>query len=542
MFGSQGMFLATALVNAAAVAAIAVIARRWGRPAVAISLLVATSALVWAMGSGLQRDPVLPMASMLPLLLGLVATWAVWQGSRWSLVWGTLGLSYAAQTHLTYAPFVALILVSMAVPAVVATVRAFRSGRSGDGRRWLLALGVAVLAGVVSALPPLLQQVSSGSDGNVTQILSGSSFEDATGWAISASLILSKLTVQPWFLRGSWPSPFFSPDLPAGWALAVGAIAIFAAVAVAVWRGVARRDREVIGLIVLAVVLLAVGVVFGAQLPRRYGATPPTNFRWVWPLAVVLWAGILARPLEILMGGGVRRRVTGTAVLGLTVALVLTALVPFESKAADRQPDWADRTAAMWRAVEAEADDLGSVELVASDQLGQFRLSMGLMNELADHGVDVSVHEANIIRTVGESFRPSGDEPWVMAFTGPDIDTPPAPNARRIAVTEPLTPERAAEVEAELRELGETLGPEGIVVADRTSAYERNLVAPALERYRREPGAALADGSMSAWLAFGLLDVVGPDADEVMRLAAERDRVQQESVAVWLVPREDWVD
>ena len=384
--------------------------------------------------------------------------------------------------------------------------------------------------------------MSSGSDGNISQILSGSSYQDATGWLISASLILSKLTVQPWFVRGSLPKPLFSPDLPTTWALVVGAVALAGAVAAAVWRGVVRRDRQVLGLIALSVVLLVVGVIFGAQLPRRYGATPPTNFRWVWPLAVVLWAGILARPLELLMGGGARRRVTGTAVLGLTVALVLTALVPFESKAADRQPDWAERTAAVWRAVEPLADDLGSVELVASDQLGQFRLSSGLMTELADHGVDVSVHEANIIRTVGESFRPTGDEPWVMAFTGPDIETPPVPGARRIAVTQPLTPERAAEVEAELRELGEKLGPEGIVVSDRASAYERKLVAPALERYRRDPGAALADGSMSAWLAFGLLDAVGPDADEVMRLAAERDRVQQESVAVWLVPREDWVD
>ena len=543
LLDEKGMPLACALVNAASVLVVAVLARRWGRPAVATAMLVGVSALVWTMGSGLLTSMWNPHIAMLPFAAGVAATWAAWQGSRGAVVSGALTLSLVAEVHLPYLPLAAVAVGLISAAVLRRIVLARRAGDADTVRAWSLAGALAVAAGILSALGPLVEQLANGSDGNLARILQGSGFDDPTGLVGAGALVLSRLTVSPWFLRSGWERLVYEPSLPGAPALALGAAAATLAIgAAAVWA-VRRRDPQLLALLGLSSGLLAVGTVLGARFPLRDAGTPAANFYWAWPLAALVSAAVLAAALEWVEDR--RPGMAGRLPVGLAAVAtvgVLTAALPYESGVVDNQEYWQERSAELMDQALPRLEGVERAQVVSTYHQGQFLMAPALINRLLNEGVEVGSADDDMVEQLGESFRSDRTEPWVLVFTGPETSTPPTPGAERIALVEPYSEAEARELYEEVGRVAEELGPDGIVAADSLSEREREeLVEPALEEYRADPAGVLRSGSLALLLAFDLVEVRGRDPERSEEVIRRQVRQQLEATALWLVPREEWV-
>jgi hypothetical protein len=542
LLGERGMPLACALVNAGAVLVVALLARRWSRPMVATAVLASFSVLVWTMGSGLLTSLWNPHVAMLPFGAGVVATWAVWQGSRGGVVWGVLMLSLAAQVHLPYLPLALLVLGFLAVAVGWQVAGARRGADASAVRRWVAVSCVAAAAGLVSALAPLLQQLANGSDGNLARIVRGGGFSDPTGLGAAASFVATRLAVEPWFLRSGWANVVYHPQVAGTAALAVGGLVAAVAVGATVVRSARQRDAQVVVLASMPASLLLAGTLMAARFPLRFDGTPAANFYWAWPLSALVWAAVVGSVME--MAAGRRSALAYALPAGVAAAaavLVLSASIPYEALVVDNKEYWQQRSADLIAQARPYLDGIDEVQVVSDFNQGQFLMAPALFNRLLDEGVRAASANEDMVQQLGESFRSDRTEPWVLVFTGPETATPPTPAAERIALVQPNSDEAAARLAEQVVLVAEELGPEGIVAASGISERERReVVEPVLDAYRADPAGTLLSGGMVIPLDFGLVEVRGAAPERSEDVIRRHGRQRLEATALWLVPRSEW--
>jgi hypothetical protein len=533
VLGTGAMPLAVSLVDGAAVALVALLAHRNARPVPAATLLTATALLVWSMGSGVLTDVWNPHAAMLPFLLAAAAAWAVLQGDRVAVPIGVAAVSLTAQTHLSFAAMcLPLALVVVAVPAIRA-VRARSAGVPEASRSWARALAVGGIVGVVSLLPPLVEQVGGGSEGNMARILRGAGDQGAgVGVRQAVAFLADTLAVPPLFLRGSWEGPLVPATTlsGAGLAAAVAAAGIaLGATAVAAQR---RGDRQVRDLVAVVALLVAAGVVVAAALPPLAGGFRLSSARWAWPLAALAWAAVLARPLERL-GEAWSPAMVQAGLCGIAGVAALATVPVANADLSGSLPR--DRAVLddLWQQAGGRLASLGSVEIRSGGTRAQLVVVPGLANALDEAGVRIGLRDPVQVQQAGDWARSTGGEEWSL-LTLPAGDAPPAgailvarhrPDgaARRRAGVERL----AASIDAEDLRPGPDAGGAG--------AGAGRIVEPFAEQWREDPVATLGSDAFATWLAAGMIEVRGQATDEVLRTARDAATLQQDAVDLWLV-------
>lgn len=539
VLGTSGAALGCAAINATSIAAALVLVRRTARPALAAALLAALAGLVWSMGSEVLVDPWNPHIATLPLLCGVVGVWAAVNGTAMGVPIAVLGSSIAAQTHLS------MTVLGVALAVAVLVVATVHMVRSPEGRRrWAVAGGVSVALGLLSVLPPLLQQLAHGDDGNVARLLRGGDFsESPTGLGRVARLSAEVLAAPPWFLRGSWAGSIYEDELLSPAVAAVLLVVVAAVVVATLVMARRRRDLQVGSLVAICVVSLVIGVAVATRFPLRTGVPVP-YFRWLWVLAALLAAAVLARPVERLIdrlrppGNAAVRPVVGVWLV-LALAATLGTLVPY-GEASSGSPDWAQTMADdLLQQAGPSFDDLApgdSVRVEASLQEASLIVLPSIIEDLARRGVDVTMTDPVLAQQSGEFRRSDGDDDWVLVPVGPDTATGPE-GGRRIAVVRRFDAAQEQRLDRDLEravamiEQGSvTLGPDGSRI-DAASG-----IPDLVELAGVDPVGFLSSPQVASALEHDLIQVEGaptPFLIDVSRRAAER---AGRSISLWLVP------
>jgi hypothetical protein len=283
------------LVNAASVAGVAAIARRYGGVRVAVIALVGCALLMRSLGPDEVRVPWNPYITVLPYLLLVFLTWAMIEGERWALPAAVAVASFVAQTHIGYVllavPLVAVGAGWMLADAVVAV----RRDRSDPALRRLVApAAVAAGIGALVWLPPLVEQIAV-DPGNITRALEwmdegGPAGDEPAGWLKGWRLVSAQQGLPPEWLFGRRPLNVVTEPHYVNEAMAPVLLVVVAAAVHHLWR---RGMRPALRLAAVWLLASLLGVV---AVARTVG--PVYEYRIGWSSAlgmvsgmVVAWAG-----------------------------------------------------------------------------------------------------------------------------------------------------------------------------------------------------------------------------------------------------------
>jgi hypothetical protein len=570
--GSGAMPLACALINAAAVGAVALLARRNARPTLAAAVLAVTALLVWSMGSGLLADPWNPHLAMLSFLAAVVATWATLRGDPIAFPVALVFASLAGQTHLSVTPMAAVLVAVAAGAVLTRIVRSRRRDDPSELRRWVRWGAIGLGLGILSALPPIIEQVAHGTDGNLARLARSTGLGTETvGVERAVATITQKLVVPPFFGRGSWEVPVYGPTFVRGGALALGIVAVVALFVATIVTAVRRRDRELLPLALLVGGLLVTGTLLAARLPTFLLGLRLSNVRWIWPLAALTWATWVTGPAEWLKRTVTTRRAphraehaspdgtgsdgtssepTGRAgtrpptpigaaltFLAVTAVAALATVPSHHDDLSGSLP--ADRALLeqLWSAAGPQLTGLDAIELAGGTTGRELFVSPGIINALDEAGVRVGITDAGQLQQTGEGRRSTGTEPWILTMQPADAP-PPSAGARLLATTSVASPEEAASIEQRVADLAGTIRPSDLRPAGGLSDAERTQRFDAIvEEFRTDPTAALSSNGVAGLLDAGVFTVDGQDTAQLAETVRRASELRGNRISLWLAPR-----
>lgn len=347
-------------------------------------------------GSGLFVDPYNPTVSMLAFFAVLILCWSVLNRDAWAVPWMVAAASFCLQTNLAYS--------IVTVPLVMITTGWWLwAGRRQPRVGPLIAAAVVAL---VVWLPPILEQLIHGGDGNVARLLrAGGSTADPLSPADATRRTAATLILWPAWGPGGFDSyGFFEPGpnlVLAGLSLAILAAALAAGAVLLARRGEIALARAA----GLAAAMVAVAWVAAALVPL----SPFVGFRadyvrWLWPIgAFAAVTGVLA----VLALFGDRLPASGNARVAATTAAVgmLAIVVVVPSDRLDGQmTDGFDREArdVARQLVRQASPHLRRGEVGWEHDLERYPvLGLAVIAGLREEGVDFSVSDPILVRQFG---------------------------------------------------------------------------------------------------------------------------------------------
>ena len=390
---SLSLCFAALTVNAAAVAGIALVARRRGGLPLVLLTLFLVGLLTSSLGPQFFRDVWNPNITVLPFVVLVLLAWSMSCGEAWALPVTAGVATFLVQTHVSYG-FVTVAAVGAGLVGAAITLWRRRGDAHHAARRsWLRA---AVGAGLVLAvlwLPVVLQQITE-EPGNLGELLRffrdhGREHSYGDAWHVLAS----QLSIWPDWLRGSIVRNIYSGavDLSGGTPLAIGAVGLVVA-AVATWR----RAKDAFRLDVIIGIVVVAGFF---SVTRIVGEIFPYLVIWTWALGMLAWLAIgwsVVRWWQERASRDERRDHTVARVaLGLLVAglVVVTAVNTVDAGRAGNL----DATGSGWvdgltRKVRAELPPgHGVVEIRAIGGAGSTWAGTGIADELEHDGIETRV-------------------------------------------------------------------------------------------------------------------------------------------------------
>jgi hypothetical protein len=317
---SVGMGVGALLINGAAVAGMAIIARRRGGTPLFLITLVLVGLLVRSLGPDFVRDPWNPSLPVLAFGVVLFLSWAMTCGEIRALPIAVAVASFVVQTHIGYlALAVPLVGWGAAWLVVLAVRRPDQVPRRRLARAGLVAAG---LGAVLWALP-VHQQLTT-EPGNLGEAFEYFRLTDQPGHGLGDAwrLLAAQFTLTPEWLTGNAPWTITGESTALYGAAPVPVLLVpVVAAAVALWRRGSTDARRL---------LLTLGVAFALGVPaitNTTGLAFAYRLRWIEVLAmtaglVVLWAGWLLLDDKVTAPRDVRRLGAATA----AVVAVLAAL------------------------------------------------------------------------------------------------------------------------------------------------------------------------------------------------------------------------
>jgi hypothetical protein len=264
-------------INAAAIAGIAVVARRRGGLSLMLLTLLGVGLLVRALGPEFVADVWNPYIPVLAFGFFLFLTWEMTCGQTWALPVAAGVGSFCIQTHIGYLALVIPLLAWGVAWLVRSLVKAHR----------LAALGRAALvtAAVLSVLwlPPLVDELLH-SPGNLSAIADyfRHPHQSAHTLADGYRIVGAQFELTPEWLTGLDPPSPFTGEPFSLYSNPIPLLLLPLAASALVLRR--RRGLEARRLVATLGVALALGVL---AVARTLGAVYAYRLRWTWVLAMV---------------------------------------------------------------------------------------------------------------------------------------------------------------------------------------------------------------------------------------------------------------
>jgi hypothetical protein len=314
LFGGTAMIVVIALIVEACLLIAAWAVFRQLGPAAGILAAALLGAITFTTGASSLVDPVNSSAAGYPLLCAAVLCWCILAGDIRLLPLATGVTSFAAHSHLSVAPAVAVFSAS----AVVGVVAAFRRDR-GDVLRWC---GWAAVVGIALWTPALVQQLAS-ADGNLGRLVTYANRDRATlGVRSAVHQVVNALGLPPLLGQtGVTGWRLIEPPLFMSWIVAAALLALVAALG---WSWRQRRKHAALAAMVLVAVIA--GVANGSSVPLGLFEQGRIAF-YHWTFALALFT-FLTLGLGVIALVGSRVRIGGpTVAAGASLAL-LAIIVP----------------------------------------------------------------------------------------------------------------------------------------------------------------------------------------------------------------------
>ncbi len=427
-------------------------ARVAGRRGVLVALF-GSGALAGALGPELLIDPWQPHALLFPFLALVGGVWASVAGTDAALVVVAALASLLVQTHLSYAPSVA-VLSAVAVGAV--GVRTLRDpGRRSRSTRLAMALVVVV---AVAWAQPVVEQFTADDRGNLDRLTTAATSERGENVGPVLATRVTGTLVSP---LPAWAPPSFEDDfdqvqhrraLPPrftrGPSTLVAAMSLGATLVALGVVGLIARRRGVTALTagaLVGVVSVATAWLTVALLPLTELGLPPHHVRLLWPVSVGV-TSVGAAVLVTLRRGAI-------VVAGATIVLAVLAGLPTHPA---EGPTTDEDAAPVMRALAPQLDSLVGRGPLLLDPTG-IRIfepyTTPVMLELEERGVEVVVEDPEFIRQLGPARAADGTENGRFFVWQGDLAEAGGPSLERVALVESLS----ASERDELDRLGDEL-------------------------------------------------------------------------------------
>lgn len=570
--GGTGLVLGVVAIDAAALVAMFLAARRQGGPLLAGAAMVEAAALCWAMGREALVEPSPASVVLLPFLAFLLLVWAVACGDVAMLPWAAAAGSFVAGTNLSYVVLVPGLLGFALGAAYLTRQRVPEAARGHPRAPWRVPTGwlplrtalatVVVLA--VAWTQPLYEELFGTGHGNLRRL--GSAVRhlgDVTllGWTATPQVVAEVLAMPVWWLPPSYGEalglgPFGNPAesllaVAAGLAGLSGQLAFLLRVSLQ-----QTRDRVAASALVTALVVVVAALATAKLTPTvaDYGA-PVARLRWLWPVGVFLAFALFGTGLRhvVSLRPGWRKLLVlwlAAATLWMAGLTLLDLHVPVDGS---RVPEEALPVARDLQREVAAADLTGPL-LVECEETVADPYCEVVMAALQRAGVAFVVPDG--VAGLGEGRRWDGDnaEQRLTVVTG-DAGVLPRPGAEQLVLLDGLRPAQQrelAEAKDEVRDAAGDgrleLNEDGRDVAER-GELPSVVPGPGGGSPRIAVDGALAERPHGRGLVFGehrrelvamvreeLLDVTGELAGQLERYADLQEAWDQRTVALFVEP------
>lgn len=351
---------------------------------VAAAVLVPLGLLIRALGPAVVSDPWNPYLPVVSLFLLFLLAWSVAVGDLWLAPVGVAVASFTVQTH------VGLALVSAALVGVATVVVCGRGLRLSAGIRreyWkrVGTVGAISMAVVAVLWAPVVYGTLVVREGNLATLLRFFNSDRANPSVWTAFDVLGL----QWGPRPEWITGTRGFDLIGDvllgprWWVAIGVIAVTAAIAVAA----KRRDWDTIWFAVLLIVGAAVSVyaITGVVVPIY-----PYLVRWTWVLGAALGVLVLLAAwtaVPVRARAKAIRPIAAAAVIALALLGVFTTVEALGNGAPQEREQLIEKGIA--KGVLAALPP--ETKLVLVKDAGGATAIPGLVVQLVRHGIDVDV-------------------------------------------------------------------------------------------------------------------------------------------------------
>jgi len=446
--GSAGLAIGVALLNCAALVAVAVFAHRRGGPLVGAAVMSVTAVLLWAFGSETLYAPWQGFSILLPFLFFVVLVWSTASGDLIALPLMAFVGSLVLQTHLTYS----VLAPALGGWAVLALAVTLRGDRRDDPEHWparrhraVVAAVLAVVIGVLTWIQPLVQEFTSHGTGNLTLLIRSALHPHApyVGYATGAKLLASVVSIPPWWFRPSFVHTF---QTLSGWTFpsagaTVASLAVLGGVlAACAWEARRAGNRPLGRAIVTAGVAVVAAWATTAHVnqygvPVQFGIYVPHTLRFLWPVAAFVFVAILLTVVDRVRGWQMPTLPLVAALA--TVAVVFGALnIPAAQATGPNSQEWAIPTL---RALDRQLGALSPHRpLLVDEPFEHFGTpyAAGLVVELQRRGVPFIAKDPSLVARYGPGRRFNGHNATaaLVMRTGDAALTAPL-GTRRVAFT-----------------------------------------------------------------------------------------------------------
>ena len=315
--GSFALLVSVAVVHLATLVLALWLAWRRGGAMFTAILAGSLTFVVRAGGPEVLTEPWNPWMGLLPFLVFMLALWCLLERDLWAAPLAVVAGSYSVQAHVGYVLVVGGLLVGVTV--VVA-----RGAWRDERRRFTGWAGWALAAGVVTWLPPVVDQLRR-SPGNMSILVDN--FRHPDGPYLGLADVAEIVVVQA-NLFGPW---VFGPARDSfGIMPVIGFVALLALWAVAVR---VARSRRAVSDLRLHALLATAWLLAVISVARIFGPYFEYTVRWLWLLTVLVVTASLWTLWRARTGSAGAARWPFVAAAAVPLAVMVVAAAQFATRA-----------------------------------------------------------------------------------------------------------------------------------------------------------------------------------------------------------------